>query len=110
MAIQVILQQVGPLPIKATFQSIGDEQMYLEVNGSVWTQHANVIIGIGIQLDGQTVGHAQIYSNASATHRPVVPAYIPVKLTQGQHTLTLVPDTGDTVSDFNDHYTAVIHY
>jgi hypothetical protein len=84
--------------------------MYLEVNGSVWSQTANVIIGVGVNLDGQEVGHARIWSNGTGTHRTVVPAYIPIKLTQGQHTLTLFPDTTQTVSDQNDFYTVVLHY
>lgn len=110
MAIQVIISKAGPLPITATFNAPGDAPIYLVVNGSVWTQSPNSMIGIAIQLDGQAVGTAQIFSNASATHRAVVPAYIPIKLRQGQHTLTLSPTAGATVSDLNDFYTAVIDY
>jgi hypothetical protein len=111
MAVQLILSQAGPLPIKATFSAPGDSPMFIEVNGSVWTQTANQMIGIASELDGNPVGNAQIFSNANATHRAVVPAYIPVKLTQGQHTLTLSAKPGSTtVSDFNDFYTAVIQY
>ena len=109
MAVQLILQQAGPLPITASFNSIGDTPMYLEVNGSVWTQTANVMIGIDIQIDGQAIGKAQIFSNANTTHRTVVPAYIQVKLGQGPHKLTLAA-SANTVSDFNDRFTAVIHY
>jgi hypothetical protein len=111
MAIQVILSQAGPLPITATFNAPGDEPMYLEINGSVWTQSVNQMIGIAIALDGRAVGTAKIFSNANATHRAVVPAYIPIQLSQGQHTLTLSPSPGSTtVSDYNDFFTAVIHY
>jgi hypothetical protein len=111
MAIQVILSQKGPLPITASFGAPGDSPMYIEVNGSVWTQSANQMIGIAIALDGNQVGTAQIFSNANATHRTVMPAYIPIKLTQGQHKLTLSAITpGSTVSDSNDFFTAVIHY
>lgn len=109
MAVQMILDQAGPLPITATFNSIGDAPMYLEVNGSVWSQSTNVPIGIAIQIDGQAVGTAQIYSNGSTTHRAVVPKYIQVQLSQGPHKLTLSASS-NTVSDANDHYTAVIHY
>ena len=111
MAVQRILQQVGPLPITASFSAVGDSQMYLEVNGSVWSQTANVMIGIAIAIDGKPVGNAQIFSNGTATHRAVVPAYLPIKLSQGSHTLTLSAMSGSqTVSDFNDLFTAVIHY
>ena len=110
MAIQVILNQAGPLPITAKFNAPGNEPMYIEVNGSVWTQSANAMIGIAIMLDGKSVGTAHIFSNANATHRTVVPAYIAVQLSQGQHTLQLSAAPGTTVSDYNDLYTAVLHY
>lgn len=109
MAVQVIINQAGPLPITVTFESPGDEPMYLEVNGSVWTQNVNAMIGITIELDGQNVGTAQIYSNGNATHRAVVPAYIEITLSEGPHTLTLSASPSATVSDSNDFYTAVIH-
>jgi hypothetical protein len=85
--------------------------MYLEINGSVWTQSVDQMIGIAIALDGNAVGTANIWSNGNATHRAVVPAYIAVKLTQGVHKLTLSAISGSTtVSDYNDLFTAVLHY
>lgn len=110
MAVQMIINnQKGALPITATFNAIGDTPMFLEVNGSVWSQSTNVMIGINIDIDGQALGTAFIFSNGASTHRAVVPAYIQVKLSQGQHKLTLSA-APNTVSDFNDFYTAVIHY
>jgi hypothetical protein len=110
MAIQVLLSQAGPLPINVSFSAPGDSPMYIEVSGSVWSQNTDKLIGIAVSLDGQAMGKAQVFSNGPATHRAVVPAYIPVKLTQGQHTITLAASTTDTVSDYNDYFTAVIHY
>ena len=110
MAIQVIIQQAGPLPITVNFNAPGDDPMYLEINGSVWTQVPAQMIGIAIELDGQNVGTAQGFCNWGATHRAVVPAYIPIQLGQGQHTLTLSGTSPATASDSNDFYTAVIHY
>ena len=109
MAVQVIIMQAGPLPITQTFNAPGDDPMYIEVNGSVWSQSENTLLGIDIALDGQPVSVAQVFSNGSSTHRAVVPAYISVQLTEGEHTLTL-SSSGVTVSDYNDLYTAVIHY
>jgi hypothetical protein len=109
MGVQMIINQKGPLPISALFNSIGDTPMYLEVQGSVWTGSTDVMTGINIDVDGQSVGTAYIYSNGPSTHRAVVPAYIPLKLGQGQHKLTLSA-AANTVSDYNDHFTAVIHY
>ena len=111
MSVQVILSQKGPLPISVGFNAPGDMTVYLEVNGSVWTQTANSMTGIQVQLDGQTLGQANLFSNGATTHRAVVPAYFPIQLKYGvQHTLVLSAAAGTTVSDFNDFFTAVIHY
>ena len=109
MACQVILSQKGPLPIKVTFNAQSDGPACLEVNGSVWATSPNLMIGIAIQLDGAAVGTAQLFSNLASTHRTVVPAFIPIKLGFGQHTLTLSA-MPNTVSDINDFYVAIIHY
>ena len=112
MSVQVIINQKGPLPISVNFSAPGDFPLYLEVNGSVWTQTPNSLIGIQVELDGQVLGVAQLFSNTATTHRAVVPGYFPVKLSYGvQHKLTLsaAPNT-KTVSDFNDFFTAVIHF
>jgi hypothetical protein len=108
MAIQVLIQQAGPLPIKAVFNSPSDEPIYLEVNGSVWTQSSDQMIGIEVQVDNNVIGQAQIFSNGNTTHRAVVPAYFQVQLDEGQHTIVL--DNYGGVSDSNDFYTAVLHY
>lgn len=111
MAVQVIMnQQKGPLPVKATFNSPSSGPMYLYVTGSVWTTTANQMIGIGVKVDDAAVGSAQVFSNTASTHRAVVPAYILVKLAQGQHTITLGPATATTTADLNDFYTVVLHY
>ena len=111
MSAQVILSQKGPLPITATFNAPGDLTVVLEVNGSVWTTTANQMIGIQIQLDGVNLGQANIFSNTASTHRAVVPAYFKVPLKYGvPHKLVLSAATTVTTSDFNDFFTAVIHY
>lgn len=111
MSVQVLVSQKGPLPITVKFKAPGDFPCYLEVNGTVWTQLANQMIGIQVQLDGKVLGQANIFSNAASTHRAVVPGYFPVQLTYGtQHSLVLSAAPGNTVSDLNDFFTAVIHY
>jgi hypothetical protein len=111
MPVQVILSQQGPLPIKINFNALSDAPVNLEVNGSVWTQTANQMIGIQVAIDGGAVGKAQIFSNAASTHRAVVPVFIPLQLQFGQHSITLsaLPNT-TTVSDLNDIFSAVLHY
>jgi hypothetical protein len=111
MPVQILLSQQGPLPITVNFKAMSDAPVTLEVSGSIWTQSANSMIGIQIAIDGTAVGKAQIFSNGASTHRAVVPAYIPLQLPFGQHSITLSAVPGSTtVSDLNDGYTAVLHY
>jgi len=111
MPIQIIVSQQGALPITVNFKALSDAPVTLEVNGSVWTQTANNMIGFQVAIDNAAVGTARIFSNTASTHRAVVPAYIPLQLAFGQHSITLsaIPGTS-TVSDQNDFFTAVLHY
>ena len=110
MAIQIIVSQKGPLPIDVTFTAVSNAPMVMEVTGSVWSQGAAHLIGIGVTLDGNSIGQAQIWANPAATHLAVVPAYIPIQLAQGEHTLHLSRMTDNTMGDVNDFYNVVIHY
>ena len=110
MAIQIIANQhKGPLPITVSFNPPSDGPICLIVSGSVWTQTANQMIGIQVSLDNKPIGSASIYSNAPATHRAVVPTYIPLKLTFGNHQVTLSA-LPNTVSDANDLFDIVLEY
>src|SRR5262245_14161367 len=109
MPVQVILMKQGALPMTVNFSALSDAPVYLEVNGSVWTQTANTMIGFQVAVDNAAIGKAQVFSNTPSTHRPVVPAYFPLQLKFGQHSLTLSNLPG-TTSDINDFFTAVLHY
>jgi len=106
----IISLKAGPLPLSAQFNAPSDAPSTLIVSGSVWTLSNNQMIGVTVQLDGKALGSASIFSNASSTHRATVPAYIPVKLTFGAHTITLVPQNSVTTSDLNDYFNVVLDY
>jgi len=111
MALMPLLNQhAGPLPLSVNFKAPSDGPATLVVSGSVWCQTANQMIGISVQLDGHTIGQAVIFSNLQATHRAVVPTYIPVKLTYGEHKLTLVAANAHTTSDYNDVYSIALDF
>ena len=84
--------------------------MVMEVSGSVWSQGPAHLVGIGVALDGNAIGQAQIFANAAAMHLAVVPVYIPVQLAQGPHTLHLSRLTDNSMGDQNDFYSVVLHY
>jgi len=68
------------------------------------------MIGVQLELDGKVVGSASILSNGVSTHRAVVPSYIPVNLTFGQHAVTLIALNSVTTSDYNDLFDLVLQY
>jgi len=103
-------QAKGPLPITVNFSAPSDGASFFGITGSVWSQTANVMIGVGVELDGKPIGSASIFSNGASTHRNVVPSYIPANLAFGKHTLTLVPLTGSTISDVNDLFDVILLY
>jgi len=110
MATQIVVSQQGPLPISVRFPAPSDGPSVLVVAGSVWTNGSNTMIGIQVSLDGQPLGSAQIFANPGSTHMSVVPAFFPVELSQGDHTLQLSESTSATTSDFNDFFTVVLQY
>src|SRR4051812_20354019 len=103
MAILSILNQAkGALPINTTFKAPSDAPACFILSGSVWCQHANQMVGIQLQVDGKVIGSASIFSNLASTHRAVVPSYIPVTLSIGTHTVSVLPLNPSTTTDYND--------
>ena len=52
----------------------------------------------------------KLAQNAAATHLAVVPAYFPVQLAPGNHTIYLSRISGESMGDQNDFYNVVLHY
>jgi len=109
-AMQILNQVKGGLPVSATFPSPTDGPAVLVLSGSVWCRNADQMIGITLELDGKAVGTAQIFSNAASTHRAVVPSYIPVTLSIGNHTVTVVALNSQTTTDYNDVFDVTLIY
>jgi hypothetical protein len=108
--LQILNQAKGPLPLKATFNAPSDGPTYFTLAGSVWSSTANQMIGVSLEIDGKTIGSAEIYSNGVSEHRAMVPVQITTTLTIGAHTLTLVPLNAATISDFNDVYNVSLFF
>jgi hypothetical protein len=108
--VQLIVDQAGPLPIKATADIESDGPAVLTLAGSVWSQTSNTMIGVSLLVDDEPAGSARIFSNGPSTHRAVVPVTIPYTFTIGSHTFTLEPMTTQTISDGNDFFTLGVQY
>jgi hypothetical protein len=109
-AMTILNQAKGGLPISASFSAPSDGPATFVLAGSVWCGTADKMIGVSLELDGKIIGSASIFSNAPTTHRAVVPSYIPVSLTFGEHKLTLIAENANTISDLNDFYDVILMY
>ena len=112
MAIALVLfDGNGALPQKATFQSPTDGDVLFVVTGTAWTQNAPTLIGAELMIDADSIGGALVYANNNASHQTLRTGFFPYSgLTIGEHTMTLVPSTPDTVTDTNDYYQVVMIY
>jgi len=105
-----IINQPGPLPLKATFNAPSDGPVIFVVSGSAWSATANTPVGATILLDGKPIGNVQVWSNGTGTHRALVTQFIPTQTTFGQHTITLQALNSHTVTDLNDPFQVTLLY
>ena len=110
MQVLSIINQVGPLPITATFTAPLDGPALLVVTSSLWATAANVLVRMNVVLDGAVVGTAQVFSNGPATHRVLPTLFLGVPLTFGPHTLQLTIAGPPATADLNDFFTAALLY
>ena len=116
---QILIDEVGPLPITETITLGSTGPATLFVSGSVWTQQLNTLIGIEVLLDGEQVGTAEIWSNGTGTHRSVVPKFLPITLNKPftgspptnppTYTFTLQALNSNTISDLNDNFQVTLN-
>ena len=89
-----------PLPTKGG-------TLLVKVGVSCWTQTANVPLIVGIQVDGTSLGFAQIYANQTGTHMATVTNDLVLTgVPAGSHTLGLIGEA-NTITDQNDRVSVI---
>lgn len=110
MQVLQIINQPGPLPLKAQFNAPLDGPALLVVTSSLWSTVANVPLELFVSLDGTQIAAGQVFSNGASTHRVLPTLFIGFNLTFGQHTLTLTLGGNGVTSDLNDPFNASLLY
>lgn len=93
-----------------TFNCESDGEALLFVSASAWSKTAESQIGLRISIDGSSYAILTHFCNPAATHFALTPVLVPVKLSFGQHTVTLIPINANTVVDMNDNLNIVLQY
>jgi hypothetical protein len=104
-----IINQSGPLPLKALFNAPLDGPATLVVSGSLWSTVANTLLQLKVALDGTQLATGQIFSNGPSTHRALPTLFIGFSLTAGRHTLSL-SGGANVIADQNDFFNASLLY
>jgi len=109
---EVLMDAIGPLPQSVTFQAPADGSVMFVLTGTAYTQSAASIIGIMLILDGVQIGTASIcYANTNNVHMAMLPTFVDFdNLTFGEHTLEVVLNVSETVTDVNDHFQVTLFY
>jgi uncharacterized metal-binding protein len=110
MQVLQIINQVGPLPIKAQFNAPLEGPALLVVTSSLWTSVVNTMMQLFVALDGTQIATGQTWSNGATTHRVLPTLFIGFNLTAGQHTLALTLGGSGVTSDLNDSFNASLIY
>jgi len=104
---QVVINQVGPLPIKAGFMWPSSESIIVAVSGSAWTGKPNTLLTVQVMVDDKVVGTMQLTAGAASTHMALPTGYFAIQRQISQAVLTLSAGDG-TVTDANDHFTVAL--
>jgi len=106
MQVLQIINQPGPLPIKAEFNAPLDGPALLVVTSSLWTSVTHTPLQLFVALGGNQIATGQMWSNQVGTHRVLPTLFIGFSLTFGQHTLGLTLGGSGVTSDVNDIFNA----
>jgi len=106
MQVLQIINQTGPLPIKAQFTAPLDGPTLLVVTSSLWATAANTLVQLNVTLDGTQIATGKMFSNGASTHRVLPTLFVGFPLSFGQHTLTLSLAGANVTSDQNDFFSA----
>jgi hypothetical protein len=110
MQVLQIINQPGPLPLKAQFTAPLNGPAVLVVTSSMVSTVANVSMQLFVSLDGTRIGTGQTWSNGPSTHRVLPTLFIGFTLTSAQHVLTLELSGSGVTADLNDFFNASLIY
>lgn len=106
--LQIVISQNGPVPISVQFDAQADGPLTFFLSGSAWSNQPGQWVGVAMELDGVPIGSAAVFCNEATSHRALVATLSVANVTFGQHNLTLLPTSQNTVTDVNDFFQVAI--
>jgi hypothetical protein len=107
---QVIINQVGPLPITAPVSWPSDRAVLVSVSGSAFAQQPNTPLAVKLTIHSTTIGTLRLMSNPAGTHLVLPAGFFDVNGGFGETAITLSAANGTTLTDKNDLFTVALIY
>jgi hypothetical protein len=107
---QVIINQVGPLPIQAPVSWPSDRAVLVSVSGSAFTQQPNTRLAVTLSIHSTTIGTLQLFANPAGTHLVLPAGFFSVNGGFGETSIVLSAANGTTLTDKNDLFTVALIY
>lgn len=109
MALPVIIDQAGPLPIKTLVQWPSSNTVVVAVSGSVYAQKASTMLTVKLSI-GDTTETIQVYANQASMHLALPTGFFSRTGLSGSIPVTLSAGDGNTFTDGNDHFQVALIY
>jgi hypothetical protein len=106
---QVIINQVGPLPITAPVSWPSDRTVLVSVSGSAFSQQPNTMLGVRLTIHATGIGTLQLMANSAGTHMVLPAGFFAINGSFGTTNITLSAANG-TLTDKNDLFTVALIY
>jgi hypothetical protein len=107
---QVIINQVGPLPITVPVTWPSDRTVLVAVSGSAFAQQPNTTLAVSLHIYSTLIGTLQLMSNPAGTHLALPDAFFAPEGIIGPTSIILSAANGTTLTDKNDLFTVALIY
>ena len=109
MALPVIIDQAGPLPIKTVVPWPSSNTVVVAVSGSAYAQKPATMLTVKLSI-GDTSETLQVYANQPSMHLALPTGFFARTGLYGPVAVTLSAGDGNTFTDVNDHFQVALIY
>ena len=104
-----VINANGALPHQGTYKKRSKGgTLIVSAAGSGFSNTDAKTIGMTVEVNGKTVGTAQVFTNEKLSHKAFVPVFAVKKVPKGSVTIALKPLNADTQTDQNDFFRVTV--
>lgn len=109
MALPVVIDQAGPLPIKTSIEWPSTNTVVVAVSGSAYAQQPQTMLTVNLSINDKTET-LQVFANRAGTHIALPTGFFARTGEYGPCDVTLSAGDSGTITDQNDHFQVALIY